>query len=336
MFHIMQYIKRAAIAFALAAGIVACDTTTTSPVTNDAASGAIVTTNLPVPSVDMAAVPADTASGSTTAMRLSAAVTANSSQFMGTGWQEPLRTNTLGSTKSSWLASGCNGSRAYEAGLYHIGQDIPTAVGTAVFPVSAGTVVLVSPNDWGTGNVAVVVRHPIAPTGSILVLYGHIRSNLSVGTPVTPLTMLGTVGDYPQGSHLHVGVHGDTPLSGALGRLPCNPAQPTNGFVNPSAFFANTLPAVRADLAALDAQAVRDILAKARPDYRFSTPSNITVAANLNWDSNWQLRWATLPFTGNRRVTVYQATNVWDATVRFVAFYDPDRGNAWTGWARIY
>jgi hypothetical protein len=78
-----------------------------------------------------------------------------------TGFYYPTGTSALGSY-AGWLAK----PPAYFDGYYHLGKDIAAPVGAGVYAVSSGTVVRVSYNGWGDGNVALLVRHRISDGSS--------------------------------------------------------------------------------------------------------------------------------------------------------------------------
>ena len=330
MVHNSNYLKPFIAAVACLLSLLGCERPAPSALVNDDSLNVSATVPLPsagkVPGTDLTQS-LSVSAGGTEAVSASSATAA----FLPDGWQHPLR-NPAASISARFRESGCFGNTAYDAGFYHLGADVPTGTNAPVYPVSAGTVAQVSSSGWGDGNVAVIVRHPLPDGGAIFVFYGHMVSKLMAGQSVSPAQMLGTVGAYRGSYHLHVGVHSSTSLAGPFGRMPCSAWPAANDFADPFAFLLSHLPAARADLVALDAQAQADVLAAARPDWRFTTSATLTLLTDLSWDANWQLRQASLAFSGGRRVTVYHATSVWNSANRATAFFDPDRGSSFTGW----
>lgn len=102
----------------------------------------------------------------------------------------------------------------------------------------------------------------------------------------------------------------------------------TNGFVDPIEWLTTYAPDD-----ALNTQAWNDITKRALSDSRFvGNGPNFTV--NVNWDPAWELRSRDFAFVGGRMVTIWHLTNKGDNSIRYTAFSDPDRGNAWTGWLK--
>ena len=268
-----------------------------------------------------------------TAGSVSRSTTAAGSAYTN-GWQWPTKTSDFGGY-AGFLASGCFGNTRYTSGQYHIGQDIKAALGASVYPLSEGDVTQISPNGWGTGNVAVIVRHRLSTGGTVIGLYGHVVASVKVGDHVTPTTVLGTVGLWAGGTHVHLGIHPDNVLTSPFGLQQCAAWPATNGWLDPASYLNSNAPAVRADVSSpvsADQQARTDILATAGADRRFTVPGSLALSSNLNWDPNWELRWATLQFSGGRWVTIYHARYKGNQNVRATGFYDPDQRNAWQGW----
>lgn len=120
-----------------------------------------------------------------------------------TGFYYPTGTSNL-STYAGWLARGskdksCNGGSDYLTDKYHLGKDIATTVGAPVYAISDGSIVYKSFNinnisGWGSGNIALVVKHKLSNGIEFLALYGHIRSSLKVGDAVTAGRPFATIG----------------------------------------------------------------------------------------------------------------------------------------------
>lgn len=156
---------------------------------------------------------------------------------IGGGWTDPVDMST---PYASWLASGCDGQTAYDAGIYHTGRDFGASVGTAVKAIGPGKVK--ANLDFGTGYArAVFVQHTAADGTNFLVLYGHINSSIAAGTVVNAGDQVGTVAQiaYPP-YHLHLGlIPGTSYPSSNWGRMPCASWPATNGFVDPIAFLGD-------------------------------------------------------------------------------------------------
>jgi len=111
----------------------------------------------------------------------------------------------------------------YLSGSYHNAMDILTAYGSPVYAIADGTVTEISPGGWsngGTTNVAVIITH-ITNTGQqFKTLYGHVEKakldpSVYVNAFVRGGQLLGRVGTWIGGNHLHFGVNlrdGSQPL----------------------------------------------------------------------------------------------------------------------------
>lgn len=220
---------------------------------------------------------------------------AQAQQRLATGFYSPTGTNPLHITHG-WLDSGCGPGEPYEFGFYHLGADNPRPFGSSVYAIWDGVVTTINSGGWGDGNVAVVVKSKLHTGSEFLWLVGHVHTNLHVGEPVTRGQVMATVGHWPDGDHLHVGMFPGTtlPPTDAVqhigwGKMGCG------HWIDAHTFLS-------------------------------------TFGGNPQWDPKWELRWATFSFTQNRAVKVYHATYKDDAAQRFVGFSDPDLGT-WNGWS---
>ena len=108
----------------------------------------------------------------------------------GTGFYYPLGRSSWTKTGGTWLgrdaANDTDGPPAYFSGLYHLGVDMPANVGDPVYPILNGTVLhkADAASDWGSGNVALAIKHSLADGSEFLAIYGHIRTNVQVGERV--------------------------------------------------------------------------------------------------------------------------------------------------------
>ncbi len=80
--------------------------------------------------------------------------------------------------------------------------------GSPVRAIADGVVYDISHGGWGSGNVAIMVKHTLADGRWFIALYGHIRNSqgLHKGSQVRACSTIGIVGCYSCGSHLHFGV----------------------------------------------------------------------------------------------------------------------------------
>ena len=81
---------------------------------------------------------------------------------------------------------------------------------------------------------------------------------------------------------------------------------------------------------ARDEQAKQDMRNRAARDWRFFASIPETFGKDLNWTSDFELRWMAFYFSGNRIVSMYHARAKASGT-RFTSFFDPDTGR-WTDW----
>ena len=82
-----------------------------------------------------------------------------------------------------------------------------------------------------------------------------------------------------------------------------------------------------------DAQARRDLTARAAADARFGAVVEGSFGLDAGWDPAWELRWLEFEFAGQRRVRLFHATHT-SNRARFVGFWDPDTGG-WRGWEAV-
>jgi len=163
---------------------------------------------------------------------------------------------------AGWLARSDTGNYPL-TGYYHIGQDIPAAIDTPVYPIADGEIVYVSVNGWNyntlDNNYGLLVKHKLNDGTEFLALYGHIRPNLlslryTSSGPVNPPVKVyssvsfATVGPYGDVPHLHFGIHPGLNIPSSMGILPLSQwpdktqSAPTNGFVNPIVWIETHTP----------------------------------------------------------------------------------------------
>lgn len=133
---------------------------------------------------------------------ISIAVIADSEKTV-TGFFWPTGTSQLGNF-AKFLAADEN---EYFAGKFHIGYDIEVNVGDEVYAISSGTIVYIDRSlDWGAGNVALIIEHKLQNGQKFYAIYGHIKSSLLTNQAVEDGQLLGTIGNYSYGAHLHFGI----------------------------------------------------------------------------------------------------------------------------------
>lgn len=251
-----------------------------------------------------------------------------------TGFFYPVGTTTPTIT-TPWLALGCSSSTDYLSHEYHLGADLRAGVGEAVRAISDGKVVRISQNGWGSGNVAIVIRHSLANDIEFLAFYGHVRNQVNEGDSVTQGQTIATVGTYSGGSHLHFGIHLGLSLpSSRWGKMACSSWPSTNGMVEPLSWILVQQPKRSSTTNSVDDVALADMAKFASGDSRFGAYVSGTLERDLDWSPHWELRSAQYSFSAGRRVRVFHATSKSDSKVRYVTYLDPDSGS-WFGWRRM-
>jgi len=203
----------------------------------------------------------------------------NSSIQSSTGFYWP---TDIGDPKAynNWLAANCswvkdkNYQTINKIDYYHIGMDILGAVNDRVYAIADGTVIRISRNNlddsktkatveaggdpagWGIGNVAILVDHQLVDGSHFVAVYGHIKDDpnnkflTGESKTVHGHDLLGLIGPYPTGTHLHLGIYpiqpgGPKSPPAPLGRMVCPktaPIQDTNGFTNPYEWLITQTP----------------------------------------------------------------------------------------------
>lgn len=151
-----------------------------------------------------------------------------------TGFIYPIGTSSWNHGSGAWLERDAANGGGYFDGYYHLGEDMLIANGNGVYAIAAGTVTYRSTSGWGTGNIALAIRHKLTDGSEFLALYGHIRSSKVVGNTVAAGEVFATIGPYTYGDHLHFGIHpGLTMPASGWGMLANSQWPSTNGFVDP-------------------------------------------------------------------------------------------------------
>ncbi len=127
---------------------------------------------------------------------------------------------------------------------HHLGVDMFAPIDRPVRAIADGVVHDISTSGWGSGNVAIMLRHRLADGRWFIALYGHIRNvnGLRKGSQVQGCQTFSLIGPYRAGSHLHLGII-------APGKLPHAPYGTSkrgdhNNFIDPVRFLRDALPEV--------------------------------------------------------------------------------------------
>ena len=94
------------------------------------------------------------------------------------------------------------------AGTYHNGVDLPLSIGTPVYAISAGHLLLVQ--NSGPGGLEILIQH-----GGFIGVYSHFGSTTFTGSEITAGQQIGVVGatGVSLGPHLFFGMLFDNHLS---------------------------------------------------------------------------------------------------------------------------
>ena len=131
-----------------------------------------------------------------------------SGEYSNTGFYYPLKDDNPDFEQCGrWLERPTSSGGCYpSSGVYHTGSDMMASLGTNVYAISDGVVKIRSTNDWGSGNVALLIEHKTIEDGDFRALYGHIVSNKNVGDEVRAGEKIGEIGSWNGGDHLHFGI----------------------------------------------------------------------------------------------------------------------------------
>lgn len=169
---------------------------------------------------------------------------------------------------AGFMADSCTkltGNDHYFYQKYHVGTDIQAGLDSQVIAIADGTVLYYSHDaSWGTDNRdgevndGLVIKHSLDdPNHSVFyAVYGHIRTELRVGSPVTAGQKIGTVGMWRYQDdknawirgkdHLHFGIQPGDGFLNPLhwGIMDCPAALPIDqkGYVDPIEFIENHRP----------------------------------------------------------------------------------------------
>jgi len=163
----------------------------------------------------------------------------------GTGFFYPtgISSSQFRATCGTWLGRDPAHGGCYFDGYYHIGRDILTDYYKPVYAITNGTVVARSTSGWGSGNIALIIRHTLSDGSQFLAWYGHVTSNLPVGARVSGGTEIGRIGYWSNGNHLHFGIHPGAAIPASpYGMMPNSSWANTNGFTNPITWITTKTP----------------------------------------------------------------------------------------------
>jgi len=146
---------------------------------------------------------------------------------------------------AKFLADSCReltGKDNYIFPKYHVGTDIQAILDSDVKAISAGTVFFYSHNEnWGTDerdglvNDGLVIKHYLDDQTSFFAVYGHIRTKLRAGDPVSENEKIGQIGMWRYKDEKGVWIRGKDHLHFGI--------QPGNDFLNPNAWGIMSCPA---------------------------------------------------------------------------------------------
>lgn len=160
-----------------------------------------------------------------------------------TGFVYPLGAGTW-SEGGSWLERDRAHGGHYTNGYYHLGTDMMSPENTPVYAVADGMVRYRSQNGWGTGNIGLAIEHTLHDGSKFMGLYGHLHSGLAVGQAVSAGQVIGTLGPWPSGSHVHFGVRPGSGMPASHWGMMLNASWPdANGFVDPVDWIQTRVPA---------------------------------------------------------------------------------------------
>ena len=255
-------------------------------------------------------------------------------------------------------------SGKYFADLYHNGYDVMADYGQSVFPIAGGTVKEISDGGWsngGTANVAVILVHSTGTGQQFRALYGHIEKStvnpqVKVGAWISSGTVIGKVGTWIGGNHLHFGINvldvntplpfkgqdATTPLASIIGygRIGINYWQGAwpdrKGWVDPVLFIETNAPSGIVNN-------TNDLIAKSDMEqYLVARVDSALVTDSVNFgfitqDQNFEYRyqWFYKLSGGSwHYVLVNHATYRYDRSLRYVAYKDWDTQRVY-GWFQV-
>ena len=256
----------------------------------------------------------------------------------------------------------------YVTDYYHDGYDILADYGQAVYPIADGIVTQISKGGWTssgecspspcTTNWAIVMKHTTAAGQEFRAIYGHIEaatlnSQVSVGNWISAGTLLGKVGTWNLGNHLHFGINltdvnsplpykgedANTPIADVIGygrigidHWPQGGWPDREQWVDPVFFIEtnspNRLITVNDEVAKSDMKQylVAHVDSDLVPD-----DASFTLYSR---DASWEYRYEYFYNSQNQWILVVHATDVSNSKIRFVNYANV-ADQKWQGWFQI-
>ncbi len=173
-------------------------------------------------------------------------------------------------------------------------------VGPTVVPVGAAASLTLDGNNFDAQGARVVV---VTPSGAFV---GYAAVVTRSASEILAQVVLNNSGDYL------VGVRNSDGRVSSYVRVTVGNGAPTD----------------------LDDQARQDMMRRASQDARFGGPDMSTFGKNLDWTSDFEIRWMSFAVSGGRFTWFNQAIDKATHSNRYVCFRDPDTGN-WTNWEPV-
>ncbi len=171
----------------------------------------------------------------------------NDNRLTLTGFYWPTGKNPI--ILQEWLSSGCDGKKDYFIGEYHIGVDIDADLDEKVFAIADGEVFHISENGWGTtnqtSNKGILIKHYLRDGTPFIAVYGHVQSDLQKNNKIKAGEIIGTVGEWKDGDHLHLSIFPGDNAKGNLGKMTCSTTGASldpNGTVDPMKWLTTQYP----------------------------------------------------------------------------------------------
>jgi murein DD-endopeptidase MepM/ murein hydrolase activator NlpD len=147
--------------------------------------------------------------------------------------------NPVAPVPSLEIIDGCHyGETCAGGGARHLGADYVNSPGTSVSAICDGSVVYSNQSEdiW---NRLVIIKHDNCAGKTLYGYYGHVDSNLDIGSPVSRGQTIGSVGDpnpsHPEMTpHIHFGVS-TSYTKNRWGYY--NSSYSGNGWINPQSLF---------------------------------------------------------------------------------------------------
>jgi len=121
-----------------------------------------------------------------------------------TGFYYPIGTDSYNTGSGWWLSKDPD----YFSGEYHLGVDMMASYNAEVMAVANGVIKPRSESGWGTNNCAAVIEHETAGGEVFTAIYGHLQcSSVSSSGVIHAGQVIGKVGSWSSGDHVHFGIH---------------------------------------------------------------------------------------------------------------------------------